>query len=94
MSRMKKLKASMTQFPDIDPPSMWLLAFEHRALWEFWAGVATFKPLQLVAPRGDGHPVLVIPVWALQTRLQPCCASFWMTWVMSPTRGAWDATRA
>lgn len=61
MSRMKKLKASMTQFPDIDPPSMWLLAFEHRALWEFWAGVATFKPLQLVAPRGDGHPVLVIP---------------------------------
>ena len=61
MSRMKKLKASMTQFPDVEAPSMWLLALEHRALWEFWAGVASFKPLQLVAPRGDGHPVLVIP---------------------------------
>ena len=61
MSRLKKLKASMTQFPDINPPSMWLLAFEPRALWEFWAGVASFKPLQWVAPQGDGHPVLVIP---------------------------------
>lgn len=61
MSRIKKLKASMTQFPDIDAPSLWLLALEHRAIWEFWAGVASFKPLQLLAPRGDGHPVLVIP---------------------------------
>lgn len=61
MSRMKKLKASMTQFPDIDAPSLWLLALEQRAFWEFWAGVASFKPLQLLAPQGDGHPVLVIP---------------------------------
>jgi pimeloyl-ACP methyl ester carboxylesterase len=58
---MKKLKASMTQFPDINPPPMWLLAFEHRAFWEFWAGVACFVPLQRLVPRGDGHPVLVIP---------------------------------
>jgi pimeloyl-ACP methyl ester carboxylesterase len=58
---MKKLKASMTQFPDIDAPSIWLLALEQRAIWEFWAGVASFKPLQLLAPHGDGHPVLVIP---------------------------------
>jgi pimeloyl-ACP methyl ester carboxylesterase len=61
MSRMKKRKASMTQFPDVDPPSLWLLAFEPRAIWEFWAGVASFKPLQLLAPQRDGHPVLVIP---------------------------------
>jgi len=61
MSRMKKLKASMTQFPDIAAPSMWLLAFEQRAFWEFWAGVASFKPLQRLVPKGDGHPVLVIP---------------------------------
>lgn len=61
MSRMKKLKASMTQFPDIDAPSWWLLAAEQRALWEFWAGVATFKPLRRLVPRGDGRPVLVIP---------------------------------
>jgi pimeloyl-ACP methyl ester carboxylesterase len=61
MSRMKKLKASMVQFPDIAAPSMWLLAFEQRAFWEFWAGVYSFKVLQQIVPRGDGHPVLVIP---------------------------------
>ena len=61
MSRMKKLKASLTQFPDVDAPSMWLLAFEQRAFWEFWAGLASFKALQWMVPQGDGHPVLVIP---------------------------------
>ncbi|NTV87052.1 MAG: hypothetical protein HGA21_09945, partial [Burkholderiaceae bacterium] len=59
MSRMKKLKASMVQFPDIAAPSIWLLAFEQRAFWEFWAGVYSFKALQQIVPRGDGHPVLV-----------------------------------
>ncbi len=49
-SRMKKLRASMTQFPDIEPPSPWLLAFEQRAFWEFWAGVYSFKVLQQIAP--------------------------------------------
>ncbi|MEY3124837.1 MAG: hypothetical protein RLZZ573_1357 [Pseudomonadota bacterium] len=61
MSRMKKLKASLTQFPDVDAPSIWLLAFEQRAFWEFWAGLASFKALQWMVPQGDGHPVLVIP---------------------------------
>jgi hypothetical protein len=60
-SRMKRLRASMTQFPDIEPPSPWLLAFEQRAFWEFWAGLTFFKPLQAITPHGDGHPVLVIP---------------------------------
>jgi pimeloyl-ACP methyl ester carboxylesterase len=55
---MKKLKASLTQFPDVDAPSIWLLAFEQRA---FWAGLASFKALQWMVPKGDGHPVLVIP---------------------------------
>jgi len=32
MSRIKRLKKSMTQFPDIDAPSLWLLAFEPRAV--------------------------------------------------------------
>jgi pimeloyl-ACP methyl ester carboxylesterase len=58
---MQRIKASLTQFPDIAPPSMWLLALEQRAFWEFWAGFASQKPLQWIAPRGDGHPVLVIP---------------------------------
>ncbi len=61
MSRMKRLKASMTQFPDIAAPSGWLLAFEQRAFWEFWAGVGLYPALRHLAPRGDGHPVLVIP---------------------------------
>ena len=61
MSRMKRLKASMTQFPDIAAPSTWLLAFEQRAFCEFWAGVGLYPALRHLAPKGDGHPVLVIP---------------------------------
>ena len=60
-ARMKRLKASLTQFPDIPVPSGWLLASEARAFWEFWASVAMFGTLKRMAPRGDGHPVLVIP---------------------------------
>jgi pimeloyl-ACP methyl ester carboxylesterase len=42
------------------PPSKLLWLAEYRALWE--AGFAlTASPLLLGAPRGDGHPVLVLP---------------------------------
>lgn len=61
MSRIKRLKASLTQFPDIPAPSMWLLASEYRAFWEYFAGVAFYGLVRRVAPKGDGHPVLVIP---------------------------------
>ncbi len=44
----------------IAPPSRLLLLAETRALWEAGAGVALWPMLQL-APRGDGHPVLVLP---------------------------------
>jgi len=44
----------------IKPPSMFLLAIEGRAVFElgafFWA-----YPLLRLSPRGDGHPVLVLP---------------------------------
>ena len=60
-SRMTRLRASMTQFPDIEPPSPWLLAFEQRAFWEFWAGLTFFKTLQAITPHAVGHPLLVIP---------------------------------
>jgi hypothetical protein len=44
----------------IRPPSKLLWLAEYRALWE--AGFAlTASPLLLGAPRGDGHPVLVLP---------------------------------
>lgn len=42
------------------PPSKLLWLAEYRALWE--AGFAlTAAPLLMGAPRGDGHPVLVLP---------------------------------
>lgn len=44
----------------IAPPSRLLLLAEGRALWEAAAGVAWW-PLLRLAPRGDGHAVLVLP---------------------------------
>lgn len=64
MSRISQLKASLTQFPDIAAPSWWLLALEQRSIWEFWSGVAMYPALSRLAPRGDGHPVLVLPGFA------------------------------
>jgi pimeloyl-ACP methyl ester carboxylesterase len=37
------------------------LALEARAPWEFGAGIAA-QPLLALAPKGDGHPVLVLPL--------------------------------
>ncbi|MDT8991694.1 alpha/beta hydrolase [Curvibacter sp. APW13] len=59
--RIRRLKESLTQFPDVAPPSLLLLASEPRAVWEFWAGVGMFWPLVRLAPKGHGEPVLVIP---------------------------------
>jgi pimeloyl-ACP methyl ester carboxylesterase len=42
------------------PPSRLLLALEVRGIWEFQAFLAAY-PLLRGAPRGDGHPVLVLP---------------------------------
>ncbi len=42
------------------PPSRELLFMELRALWELGAFFA-LAPLLRAAPRGDGHPVLVMP---------------------------------
>ena len=44
----------------IAPPSRLLQLLELRATWELAAGVAALPWLRL-APRGDGHPVLVLP---------------------------------
>jgi pimeloyl-ACP methyl ester carboxylesterase len=44
----------------IEAPSRLLQLLELRASWEFAAGVAALPWLRL-APRGDGHPVLVLP---------------------------------
>ena len=42
------------------PPSALLMAMEGRAMFE-WASYAMSWPLLKKAPRGDGHPVLVLP---------------------------------
>src|SRR4030095_1152400 len=44
----------------IHPPSRTLLLLEGRALWELGAFAASL-PILSQAPRGDGHPVLVLP---------------------------------
>ena len=41
-------------------PNAFLLALEGRAPWEFGATLASF-PLMRLAPRGDGHAVVVFP---------------------------------
>ena len=42
------------------PPSRLLMLAEPRALFELGLGLAS-APLLMMAPRGDGHPVLVMP---------------------------------
>ena len=44
----------------IRPPGAHLMALESLAVWEHAAGIAAW-PLLRLAPRGDGHPVLVLP---------------------------------
>ena len=44
----------------VGPPSRLLLALEVRGIWELQAFFAAY-PLLRRAPRGDGHPVLVLP---------------------------------
>lgn len=46
--------------PALKPPSTLLMAMEGRAMLE-WASLALTWPLLRSAPRGDGHPVLVLP---------------------------------
>lgn len=61
MSRLKRLKASLTQFPDIAAPPWWLAACESRVFWEYMGGATTLRLLKRLVPKGDGHPVLVLP---------------------------------
>src|ERR1700753_2680482 len=52
--------AAKRQSEKLRPPSPLLLLSEGRAVREFAASLA-FAPLLLMAPRGDGHPVLALP---------------------------------
>jgi pimeloyl-ACP methyl ester carboxylesterase len=45
----------------VKPPSRLLQLLEGRAVWEFGATVSMWPWLSVAAPKGDGHPVLVLP---------------------------------
>jgi len=57
---MTEATAHTTAMPRIAPPSALLQLLELRATWELAAGVAALPWLRL-APKGDGHSVLVLP---------------------------------
>lgn len=101
MSRLKRLRKSLTQFPDIEPPSSWLLASEARAVCELWAGVAMYLPLRHLAARGDGHPVLVLPglgatdmSTVLMRKFLDDLGYVSYTWEQGRNRGFQDVTHA
>lgn len=54
------MNTTSTTAPRVAPPSRLLQVLELRASWELAAGVAALPWLRL-APRGDSHPVLVLP---------------------------------
>lgn len=54
------MNTTSTTAQRIAPPSRLLQLLELRAAWEFAAGLAALPWLRF-APRGDGHPVLVLP---------------------------------
>ena len=55
------LEASTTPAGQAHPPSRWLLALEFRMFAELGAFAAALPLLHASVPRGDGHPVLVLP---------------------------------
>lgn len=61
MTRLKKIRTSLTQFPDVAPPSMFLLALELRSIWEILIGLSSFKTVEHLAAKGEKHPILVLP---------------------------------
>jgi pimeloyl-ACP methyl ester carboxylesterase len=54
------MSTATAEAPRLRPPSMLLTLSEGRGLMELAAAVAT-RPLMMTAPKGDGHPVLVLP---------------------------------
>lgn len=57
---MKKPTMRPTTHQVLKPPSLLCMALEGRAVFE-WASYLAAWPLLKNAPRGDGHPVLVLP---------------------------------
>jgi hypothetical protein len=64
-------------------PGLLLMAMELRALWEFGAGVAA-APILAKAPKGDGHPVLVLPGLAAGDLSTSMLRQYLAVWGYSP----------
>jgi hypothetical protein len=69
--------------PEERPPGFLLMAMELRALWEFGAGVAA-APILAQAPKGDGHPVLVLPGLAAGDLSTTVLRQFLALWGYAP----------
>lgn len=61
MSRTRTASKLDSDDPGLAPPSRLLLALEGRALLEWAATTVSWRWLSRRVPRGDGHPVLVLP---------------------------------
>lgn len=66
----------MAHADTLKPPSRLLFALELRALPEFGGFVASLPLLTALAPRGDGHPVLVLPGLVTSDRSTVALRSF------------------
>ena len=75
----------------IDPPSKTLLLLEGRALGELAAFVGAL-PLLSLAPRGDGHTVLVLPGLIASISRPGRCARSCAAAATTCTAGDRDAT--
>lgn len=79
MSKRSGRPSAAVEVPPLQAPSRLLLALEGRAVFE-WAAFAMAWPWLRRAPRGDGHPVLVLPgliagdysTWPLRRFLRQC----------------------
>jgi hypothetical protein len=56
----RRIMGTMPEAKPISPPPLALLALEGRAVLEYGAMLAA-SPMLALSPRGDGHPVLVLP---------------------------------
>lgn len=66
----------MAHADTLKPPSRLLFALELRALPELGGFVASLPLLTALAPRGDGHPVLVLPGLVTSDRSTVALRSF------------------
>jgi hypothetical protein len=60
-SRLRSWLSSSPEVPDERRPSKLLMLLEGRAMWEFSSLAMSLPWLLARVPRGDGHPVLVLP---------------------------------